>query len=88
MAKYRILIKPSAVKELEAIPAKDRSRIVYRIQRLADEPRPRGCEKLSRHDRYRIRQGKYRILYEVRDDEVIVIVVRVAHRREAYKIKE
>jgi mRNA interferase RelE/StbE len=85
VAEYRVLIKPSAVKEFEAIPAKDRRRIVYRIQGLAEDPRPRGCEKLATSDRYRIHQGKYRILYEVRDDEVIVIVVRVATRGEVYK---
>ena len=85
MASYKILIKPSAVKELEAIPEKDRRRIVYRIQGLAENPRPRGCEKLSDQDKYRLRQGKYRILYQVYDDEVIVLVVRVGKRGEIYK---
>ena len=85
MASYKILIKPSAVKELEAIPEKDRQRIVYRIQGLAENPRPRGCEKLSDQDKYRLRQGKYRILYQVYDDEVIVLVVRVGKRGEIYK---
>ena len=88
MASYKILIKPSAVKELEAIPEKDRQRIVYRIQGLAENPRPRGCEKLSDQDKYRLRQGKYRILYQVHDDEVIVVVVRVGKRGEIYKRKE
>jgi len=85
VASYKILIKPSAVKELEAIPEKDRQRIVYRIQGLAENPRPRGCEKLSDQDKYRLRQGKYRILYQVYDDEVIVLVVRVGKRGEIYK---
>jgi len=85
VASYKILIKPSAVKELEAIPEKDRSRIVYRIQGLAENPRPRGCEKLSDQDKYRLRQGNYRILYQVYDDEVIVVVVRVGKRGEVYK---
>jgi mRNA interferase RelE/StbE len=97
VASYRILIKPSAVKELEAIPEKDRSFdhaigvtqdrqvIVYRIQGLAENPRPPGCEKLSDQDKYRLRQGKYRILYQVHDDEVIVVVVRVAKRGKVYK---
>jgi len=88
VASYKILIKPSAVKELEAIPEKDRQRIVYRIQGLAENPRPRGCEKLSDQDKYRLRQGKYRILYQVYDDEVIVLVVRVGKRGEIYKRKE
>ena len=87
MALYKILIKPSAVKEIEAIPQKDRSRIVYRIQGLSENPRPPGCEKLSGQEKYRVRQGKYRILYQIFDDEVIVIVVKVAHRKEAYKTR-
>ncbi len=85
MASYKILIKPSAAKELETIPEKDRRRIVYRIQGLAENPRPRGCEKLSDQNKYRLRQGKYRILYQIHDDEVIVVVVRVAMRGEVYK---
>ena len=85
MARFRILIKPSAVKEIEAIPERDRTRIVYRIQGFAENPRPHGCEKLSMQDRYRIRQGKYRVLYEIRDAEVIVILVKVAHRKEVYR---
>lgn len=85
MAFYKLLIKPSAVKELETIPEKDRQRIVYRIQGLAENPRPRGCEKLSDQDKFRLRQGKYRILYQIHDEEVIVIVVRVAKRGEVYK---
>jgi len=87
VALYKILIKPSAVKEIEAIPQKDRSRIVYRIQGLSENPRPPGCEKLSGQEKYRVRQGKYRILYQIFDDEVIVIVVKVAHRKEAYKTR-
>lgn len=78
MAKYKLLIKPSAVKELEAIPPKDRSRIVYRIQGLAENPRPHGCEKLSGQNKYRLRQGKYRILYQIDDEVVLVVVVRMA----------
>ena len=87
MASYKILIKPSAVKEIESIPQKDRSRIVYSIQGLAENPRPHGCEKLSDQEKYRVRQGKYRILYQVFDAEVIVIVVRVAHRKKSYKTR-
>ena len=82
---YSIVIKPSAVKEIESIPSKDRSRIVYRIQGLAENPRPHGCEKLSGQDKYRLKQGRYRILYQIFDDEVVVIVVKVAHRRKAYR---
>jgi mRNA interferase RelE/StbE len=82
---YKVLIKPSAVKEIESIPHKDRSRIVYRIQGLAENPRPRGCEKLSNQEKYRLRQGNYRILYQIKDDDVIVVVVRVAKRARVYR---
>ncbi|MEW6570880.1 MAG: type II toxin-antitoxin system RelE/ParE family toxin [Nitrospirota bacterium] len=80
MAKYKILIKPSAVKEIENIPRKDRLRIIQKIQDLANNPRPQGCEKLTGENRYRIRQGVYRIVYLVSDRELHIIVVKVGHR--------
>ena len=86
MGKFKVLIKPSARKELEDIPTKkDRQRIVRRIQNLSVDPRPPGCQKLSGYDRYRVRQGQYRIVYEVRDSELVVMVVRIGHRREVYR---
>jgi mRNA interferase RelE/StbE len=86
VASYRLFIKPSAVKEIEAIPTKrDRRRVVDRIESLADDPRPPGCQKLSGADKYRVRQGRYRILYAIQDDRLVVIVVRVAHRKHAYR---
>ena len=85
MASYKVLIKPSAVKEIESIPQKDRSRIVYRIQGLAENLRPHGCEKLSGKEKYRVRQGKYRILYQIFDNEVVVVVVKVGKRERVYK---
>ena len=86
MARYRLFIKPSAVKEIDAIPTrKDRRRVVDRIESLADDPRPSGCQKLSGADKYRVRQGRYRILYAIRDERLIVTVVRVAHRKDAYR---
>ena len=85
MAKYRILIKPSAVKEIEAIPLKkDRQKIVERISKLAQNPRPHGCEKLSGQDKYRLRQGRYRILYAIGDQDLLVWVVKVGHRKDVY----
>ena len=85
MAKYRLLIKPSAVKEIEAIPfKKDRQRILERIAKLADNPRPFGCEKLSGQDKYRVRQGRYRIVYGVEDEILLVYMVKVCHRKEVY----
>ncbi len=85
MAKYDLLIKPSAVKELEELPRKDRMRVARRIQELAVEPRPHGCEKLSAEEKYRIRQGNYRIVYSVDDDERALLVVKVGHRKEVYR---
>jgi len=85
VARYRVLIKPSAAKELEALPKKDRGLVIKKIRSLANNPRPSGCQKLSGEEKYRVRQGVYRILYFVKDDEVIVIVVRIGHRRDVYK---
>lgn len=85
MANYDLRIKPSAVKELEDLQAKDRRRIVSRIQNLAEEPRPQGCEKLSGRDRYRLRQGDFRILFEVDDGAQTVTVVKIGHRRDVYR---
>ena len=87
MASYRLVIKRSAAKEIESIDQKKtRRRIVEKIQELASDPRPHGCEKLSgKNPYYRIRQGQFRILYEIRDQELIVYVVRVADRRDVYQ---
>jgi len=82
---YRLLIKPSAVKELEAISRQDRLRIVARIQTLAGDPRPPGCEKLSGEDKYRLRQGDCRVVYLVDDDALEVTIFKVGHRREVYR---
>ncbi|MBI5576532.1 MAG: type II toxin-antitoxin system RelE/ParE family toxin [Deltaproteobacteria bacterium] len=85
MASYRLSIKPSAAKEIEALPKNDRIRIIKRIKGLAENPRPPGSEKLTGNDKYRVRQGQYRIVYSVSEQELIVLVVKVAHRREVYR---
>ena len=85
MANYRLQIKRSAVKELAAVRLRDRRRIARRIQTLATDPRPPGCEKLSGQEKYRVRQGDYRILYAVDDDELTVVVVKIGHRRDVYR---
>lgn len=86
MASYRVFIKPSAAKELEAVGTKkDRRRLVARIRSLAADPRPPGCQKLSGSEKYRVRQGAYRVVYWIEDDKLVVTVVRVAHRREVYR---
>ena len=86
MARYRLLIKPSAVKEIEAIPLKrDRQRLVERISKLAEDPRPFRGEKISGQDKYRVRPGRYRILYAIQDQDLIVQVVKVGHRKDVYR---
>jgi len=85
VASYSVLIKRSAAREIEALPTRDRRRVVSRITALAAEPRPPNCEKLSGQDKYRIRQGNYRIIYEVVDRELVVHVVRVGNRRDVYR---
>lgn len=86
MAKYKLRIKKSAAKELEAIPRKaDRKRVISRIEALADDPRPPGCKKLSGSERYRVRQGAYRIVYSIEDDQLLVYVVKVGDRKDVYR---
>ena len=86
MEKYKVSIKRSAVKEIEAIPQKkERQHIIKRSGQLADNPRPSGSKKLSGHDRYRIRQGAYRIVYSIKDDELIIVVVKVGNRKDIYR---
>ena len=88
MARYRILIKRSAKREIEGIASRrDRRRVVDRILRLADDPRPPGCQKLSGQDRYRVRQGNYRIIYSIEDDKLIVLVVKIGDRKDIYREK-
>lgn len=85
MAGYKLLVKASATIELGAVPRKDRQCIVTRIRALADEPRPHRCEKLSATAKYRIRQADYRIVYGVGDDDRVVTIVKMRHRRDVYR---
>jgi len=85
MAKYSVVFRRSVYKDLKPIPKADVKRILAKIDSLADEPRADGSEKLSGQERYRVRQGVYRIIYEIVDDRLIVTVVKIAHRREVYK---
>ncbi len=86
MAKYSLRIKKSARKELASIGTKaDRRRIVKRINALADSPRPPGASKLSGRERYRVRQGRYRILYTIEDTLLIVHVIKIADRKSVYR---
>jgi mRNA interferase RelE/StbE len=84
--RYTIEIKPSAHRALRLLPAPVRVRLVAVIDALADHPRPSGCKKLAGGgDRYRIRVGQYRIVYEVHDDRLVVVVIRIGHRRDVYR---
>lgn len=85
MASYRLVFKKSVAKDLRQIPNSDVARILRRIEMLQDDPRPSGSEKLSAQEKYRVRQGVYRIVYEIRDEALIVTVVKVGHRKSVYK---
>ncbi|HEC01898.1 MAG TPA: type II toxin-antitoxin system RelE/ParE family toxin [Phycisphaerales bacterium] len=85
MAEYRITIKKSAAKELEDIPRKNLRRIVKRIRALAEDPRPQGSQKLSGQEHFRVRQGDYRIVYSVDDEDSRIDIVKIGHRREVYR---
>jgi mRNA interferase RelE/StbE len=85
MARFELRLKPSVAKDLHGIPQEDVRRILARIETLRETPRPPGSEKLSGQERYRVRQGNYRILYTVADAEVVVEIVRIGHRREVYR---
>ena len=85
MAAYKIYFRASVEKDFAAIPRNDLKRILHRIRALAEDPRPSGCEKLTGQDRYRVRQGSYRIVYSVQDLELTVWVVKVGHRKKVYR---
>ena len=86
MEKYEVRLKRSVAKDLRAIPVKDVARILRCIEALKVNPRPTGVEKLSGQEKYRIRQGVYRIIYEIRNQELIIVVVKIGHRREVYRV--
>ena len=85
MAAYKIFFKKSVQKDFNVIPKKDLKKIFERIEALAEDPRPPGCEKLTGQQRYRLRQGRYRILYSIQDDELTVWDVKVGHRKDIYR---
>ncbi len=85
MAKFDLVFKESVSKDLKEIPKQDVQRILERIDALRDEPRPQGSVKLSGKEYYRVRQGNYRIVYEIQDSQLVVIVIKVGHRREVYR---
>jgi len=85
MAVYKVYFKASVEKDFTTIPKKDLKKILRRIGELSDNPRPSGCEKLTGQERYRLRQGRYRIVYSIQDDELTVWVVKVGHRKDIYR---
>ena len=90
MARYRLSIKRSASREFEAVAKKgDRQRLVARIETLASNPRAPGCEKLAGYaDRYRVRQGDYRVVYSIDDDQRIAVIFKLGHRRERLRLRQ
>ncbi|MFB3891964.1 MAG: type II toxin-antitoxin system RelE/ParE family toxin [Phycisphaerae bacterium] len=83
---YQVLFQPSAARQLSKLPRDVRRRLVAKAESLADDPRPYGCERITgMEDTYRVRVGDYRIVYQVRDDRLLVLVIRVGDRKEVYR---
>jgi mRNA interferase RelE/StbE len=85
VAAYELMIRPSVKKDVKKIPDADLRKILERIEALREDPRPPGSVKLSGMEYYRIRQGDYRIVYEIQDAVLVVIVIKVGHRRDIYR---
>lgn len=85
MAGYEIYFKKSVWRDFEPIPKNALRKIMKVIESLGEDPRPSGCRKLSGQERYRLRQGRYRIIYSVQNDELSVWIVKVGHRRDVYR---
>lgn len=85
MEQYSVQFTSSAQKELKRIPKKDQIRIITRIQELSKDPRPVQSKRLTNEEKYRVRQGNYRILYQIKDKELIIVLVKIRHRKDAYE---
>ena len=85
MARYEVRILPSVRKDLRGLPKRDVQRILTRMESLATDPRPDDCRKLTGRELYRVRSATYRTLYEIHDDDIVVVVVKVGHRRDVYR---
>ena len=85
MAGYKVYFRESVEKDFRTIPKRDVSKILQRIKLLASEPRPAGCEKLTGQERYRLRQGRYRVVYSIQDIELTVWIVKIGHRKDIYR---
>jgi mRNA interferase RelE/StbE len=83
---YRVELRPAALRDFKHLPLDTQRRIRPAVDRLAANPRPPGAEKLAAQvNRYRIRVGDHRVVYEIRDEVLLIMVIRIAHRREAYR---
>jgi len=85
MAEYDLYFKESVEKDFRTIPGKDLKKIIRRIEELSEDPRPPGHEKLTGQERYRVRQGRHRIIYSVQDKELTIWIVKVGHRKDVYR---
>jgi mRNA interferase RelE/StbE len=85
MAEYEIYFKESVEKDFRTIPKKDLRKIIRRIEALSEDPRPPGHEKLTGQERYRVRQGLYRIIYSVQDKDLTIWIVKIGHRKDVYR---
>jgi mRNA interferase RelE/StbE len=85
VARYELVVRPSVAKDTKDIPSNDLKKILKKMVALCDDPRPPGSVKLSGMEYYRIRQGDYRIIYEIEDNRLIVVVIKVGHRRDIYR---
>ena len=86
MPRFEIEITRTAEKQLQALARSDQKRLAAAMLRLAENPRPRGCRKLSGYDdAFRIRVGKFRIIYSIRDSKLIVLILKIGHRRDVYR---
>jgi mRNA interferase RelE/StbE len=85
MAAYKIFFRRSVDKDFSAIPKQDLRKVLRRIEMLSEDPRPSGCEKLTGQERFRVRQGRYRIVYSIQDKDLTVWIVKVGHRKDIYR---
>lgn len=84
MVKFKIVFKKSTIKEINKIPSDYLKKILFKIKNLATNPKPIGYSKLTNKELFRIRVGKYRILYEIKINLLTIIVVKVGHRKDVY----
>ena len=85
MQRYKISLTKTAQKQLDKLPNNVAMPIIEAIEKLATNPRPSGCKKLKGRDGYRIRKGDYRIIYDIYDEELVIDVIALGHRKEIYE---